>query len=202
MAKGKAIAKAGEGLVGKAAAKVLKRAAKPGVKAAERGATRAGERVAANTGADAANAGRRAAARNNPPIRNDSGLPRTPATAEARRAYDKAHGTEPPWGKVTEGYHGPKPDDMVRPHGHHIVYKHGRGATQRRILAESKEILERNGIDWYTGGDNLIWAPNRAHTTANAQAVLDALKAADGQGRQAVIDALRNAGRNIFGGKP
>lgn len=45
MATGRAIAKAGEGIVGKAAAKVLKRAAKPGVRAAERGAAKSADNV-------------------------------------------------------------------------------------------------------------------------------------------------------------
>jgi len=225
MVGGSEAARAGEtaarGIIAKAAKDVLRDAEGPAVRdaagSAAKDAARDGENTAlrdaertadravgksaqksaeGSAGKDVAAAGRRRA------IRNESGLPREARTAEARRAYDKANGAEPDWGRVTEGYHGPKPDDMVRPHGHHIVFKEGRPGPVRDVLGESKAILEKHGVDWYTGRENLIWAPNRGHSLANAEAVRDALKAADSGGRDAVIDALRNAGRTIFGGRP
>ena len=85
-----------------------------------------------------------------------------------------------------------------------IVFKKGLGRRQQDALAEAKEILDRNGINWYTGKENLIWAPNVAgqHTIANVREVLSRLKEADGQGSDAVAHALRTAGRELFGGKP
>jgi len=135
-----------------------------------------------------------------PPDRD--GLPTTAATAERRRARDKADGNEPNWKRLTERYWGERPADMERPHGHHIVFKEGPPGPIRDMVDESKAILERHGIDWYTGADNLIWAPNRGHSLANATQVRDMLAAADQHGRQAVIDALRAAGRNVFDGRP
>lgn len=124
------------------------------------------------------------------------------ATAAARRAEHEANGGEPNWRDLTERFHGERPGDMPNPHGHHIVFKKGRPGPMQDALDESKAILERNGIDWYTGPHNLIWAPNRGHSLANAEAVRDLLAEADGKGRQAVIDALRHAGRSIFDGRP
>lgn len=136
-------------------------------------------------------------------FRNESGLTPTAKNAEARRAYDKAHNTQPDWGDLTEQYHGPKPDDMTRPHGHHIVFKEGNAKAQP-YLERSKAVLEKHGIDWYTGSENLIWAPNRGHSAANAKQVAEILEAADeaGGGRDAIVKALRRAGRDIFDGQP
>lgn len=126
-------------------------------------------------------------------------------TAKERLADIKSgKRSEPNWGDLTTKFHGPKPRDMERPHGHHIVFKNGNGPRQRALLDRAKEILERNGIDWLEGGENLTWAPNVAgqHTLKNVQAVLELLEAADPNGPSAVAEALRNAGRNIFGGRP
>lgn len=195
-AAGKAAGRAATGIVGKAASTALRRSsAKVAGRTGSRTAARTGSKSAAKKSLPSPSRARTQAAR------NDSGLPVRPSTAEARRAYDKLHRAEPKWGPLTERYHGPAPAGMIKPHGHHIVFKEG-NRRARAALQESKQILERNGIDWYTGPENLIWAPNRAHTAANAQRVLDALRAADGQGRQAVVDALRGAGRSVFGGQP
>ncbi|HIY67127.1 MAG TPA: AHH domain-containing protein [Candidatus Agrococcus pullicola] len=126
------------------------------------------------------------------------------ARTASKRLEDMKKNGEPNWGRLTEKHHGPKPDGMERPHGHHIVFKNGNGPRQRALLERSKEILERNGIDWLEGGENLIWAPNTSgqHTLTNVQRVLDMLEAADAKGPGAVADALRDAGRGIFSGKP
>lgn len=127
------------------------------------------------------------------------------ATAAARQAAVEAGDlTAPDFGELTTTFHGARPPGMEAPHGHHIVFKKGVGARQQALIAQAKEILERNGIDWYTGPHNLTWAPNVAgqHNVANVRAVLQRLQAADGDGRDAVIAALREAGRDIFGGRP
>jgi hypothetical protein len=198
------------GMIAKAAASVLRDAEGPVVRDVADAAARDGASAASKSAAKSAartsvrDAGKDVGsiARRRVPVRNDSGLARTADTAEARRAFDKLHGSEPDWGAVTERYHGPRPEDMARPHGHHIVFKEGRPGPVRDVLAESKQILERHGVDWYTGRENLIWAPNQGHSLANAEAVRDALRAAEPGGRDALVAALRHAGRTVFGGKP
>lgn len=126
-------------------------------------------------------------------------------TAKERLADIKSgKRSEPNWGDLTTKYHGPKPPDMERPHGHHIVFKNGNGPRQRELLERAKDILERNGIDWLEGPENLTWAPNvkGQHTLENVETVLDLLEAADPNGPSAVAEALRNAGRGVFGGRP
>ncbi|MFA4840328.1 MAG: hypothetical protein WC580_01310 [Agrococcus sp.] len=127
------------------------------------------------------------------------------ATAAARQAEVEAGElTAPDFGQLTTTYHGPRPADMDSPHGHHIVFKRGVGARQQALIAQAKAILERHGIDWYTGPHNLTWAPNVAgqHNVTNVREVLRRLEAADADGRDAVIAALRDAGRDIFDGRP
>ncbi|WP_405218984.1 hypothetical protein [Agrococcus sp. Ld7] len=127
------------------------------------------------------------------------------ATAAARQAaVESGEIPAPDFGRLTAEYHGRPPADMEAPHGHHIVFKRGVGARQQAVAAQMKEILERNRIDWYTGPHNLTWAPNVAgqHNIANARAVLRNLQEADALGRDAVIEALRNSGRDVFGGRP
>lgn len=87
--------------------------------------------------------------------------------------------------------HGP-PDDMVRAHAHHILFKTGLGHAQRQLVAEGMEILLRHGIDPIYGFKNLVWAPNIAgqHTTPALKRVLDALRKADANGANAVHKAL------------
>lgn len=129
--------------------------------------------------------------------------PKTETAAEHQARVEAGKASEPDWHKLTTSHHGPPPPDMPAAHGHHIVFKKGLGRRQQDALAEAKEILDRNGINWYTGKENLIWAPNVAgqHTIANVREVLSRLKEADGQGSDAVAQALRTAGRELFGGK-
>ena len=123
--------KVAEGIIAKAAKSVLRDAEGAAGRDAARTAARDGADAAARTGArdaggatlrsaesdlerasakSAAKSGARsggkdvgAAARRRVPIRNESGLPRTPDTAEARRAFDKLNGTEPNW---SQGHRG------------------------------------------------------------------------------------------------
>ena len=101
------------------------------------------------------------------------------------------------WGKYYAKLVGKEaPSWMVNPHAHHIVFKKGRGAMVE-YLDESKEILERYGIDWLKGAENLVWAPNKNHSEAAARAVRNALKEADevvGATRDDIVKKLRELG--------
>lgn len=151
---------------------------------------------------DLASAGRKAATR----FETDAteSLSQRLARQEARGlSEDAAETTTRNWSKKATDLYGKPPADMPNPHGHHIVYK---GATgEAGVYAnKSQEILRTFGIDPVHGNANLIWAPNANHSIANAREVLSRLTAAanSGGGRQAVIDALHKAGREVFRGWP
>lgn len=103
------------------------------------------------------------------------------------------------WSKHLRGLGaGEPPPGMVAPHAHHIVFQNGRGARMCAYLDESKAILARHGIDGVYGRENLVWAPNKNHSTAAARAVRDALVEADRTGsRDAVVQALATLGRHF-----
>lgn len=107
------------------------------------------------------------------------------------------------WGDRARQLYGDHPSWMQQAHGHHVVFKQGSKAT-REYVDQSKKILEHFDIDWLHGKENLIWAPNRGHTVANAREVLSRLTdaARSGGGRQAVEEALAKAGREVFDGWP
>ncbi len=105
--------------------------------------------------------------------------------------------------KAAELYGRPPAGMFTNAHGHHIVFK-GAAGDAGTLANKSQEILRHFGIDPIHGNANLIWAQNANHSVANAQEVLRRLTAAanSGGGRQAVEDALRKAGREVFGGWP
>ncbi len=94
------------------------------------------------------------------------------------------------------------PADMDRPHAHHIVFKNGRGKEMRKVLKESKAILEKHGIDWLKGKENLVWAPNKNHSIKAATTVRDALKKADSlfSTREAIVQTLQELGERFADG--
>ena len=101
------------------------------------------------------------------------------------------------WGKLLTKLKGPKPPGMPNPHAHHIVFKKGK-PSQQADLAISKGILEKHGIDWYKGKENLVWAPNKNHSDAAARTVREALQEADKKGtRKAVEETLEDLGKKF-----
>jgi hypothetical protein len=114
------------------------------------------------------------------------------ASSETRKFGPIAGETEPAWGEMVRRIEGEPPVDMVNPHGHHTVFKQGRGQKMQQYLNDSKNILESYDIDWYKGAENLGWAPNKNHSTAAAKAVRDALTEAHTNvgTREAVLDSL------------
>ncbi|WDE99476.1 AHH domain-containing protein [Lentisphaera profundi] len=105
------------------------------------------------------------------------------------------------WADLTEKHHGSAPQGMIRPHGHHKVFKKGIGKKMQRYAKKSQEILEKYGIDWKKGKDNLMWASNvkGVHTTDVAKQVYAILKRADATGgRSAVVRALNTEVEALF----
>lgn len=69
---------------------------------------------------------------------------------------------------------------MKNHHAHHGVFKRGRPGLQRQLVDEAQDIVRRRaGVDPIWDVDNLGWAPNRGHTTAVVQDILDPLTALD-----------------------
>ena len=101
------------------------------------------------------------------------------------------------WGEYLKKLIGPPPKWMINPHAHHIVFKKGRGAM-KKYLKKSKSILEKHGIDWLKGKDNLVWAPNKNHSTKAAKYVSEALEKADKLGgKEGVIKELEKLGKEF-----
>ncbi len=113
-----------------------------------------------------------------------------------------ARNSEPKWGDILrECGAGEPPSDMTNPHAHHVVFKKGRGKEMRQHLAKSKAILDKHEIDWYEGCENLVWAPNKNHSTRAAKAVSEALEKADKVGtREAVVNTLKALGKKFANG--
>ncbi len=151
--------------------------------------------------AKAAKAGRKGATASTRAAR-ESAAQRAARTAARQRA--RGMGTPAgSWGDRARALYGDPPSWMTRPHGHHVVFKKGSAAT-KPYIDQSQAILRHFGIDPVHGPANLIWAPNKAHSVANAREVLSRLTEAarSGGGRQAVEDALARAGREVFDGWP
>jgi N-acetyl-beta-hexosaminidase len=121
----------------------------------------------------------------------------------AKLAQQAGTSTSRKWSTRARELFGDPPSFMTNPHGHHIAFQKGSNAASE-YASKSREILQRFGIDPIHGKENLIWAENSGHSAANAREVLQRLTAAanSGGGRQAVEDALRKAGRQIFDGWP
>jgi len=87
---------------------------------------------------------------------------------------------------------------MENAHAHHIVFKEGSGKQKEWVL-KSKAILEKHGIDWLKGKENLVWAPNieGLHTEEMAKLVYEALALAHKRynTKEAVIEALSEMGQ-------
>jgi len=66
--------------------------------------------------------------------------------------------------------------------------------------AEAREILWRNGINPFTGRENLVWAPSWKHSKEYADFVIKRLKEVDGDGRAAVVTALKEIAKRFIAG--
>jgi Pretoxin HINT domain len=88
---------------------------------------------------------------------------------------------------------GDPPTGMINPHPHHILQKKGLPGKQRELVIEGQEILRRNGVDPIFGTENLVWAPNKGHTIAAQQSLIDDLRAVDaaGGGYNRIVEILQ-----------
>ncbi|HWB74066.1 MAG TPA: SpvB/TcaC N-terminal domain-containing protein [Nannocystaceae bacterium] len=85
------------------------------------------------------------------------------------------------WGDYLRARTGTSPpESMVRPHAHHGVFKRGRRGRQRELVEQAQEIVRRRaGVDPIWDLDNLGWAPNKGHTNAVAEDILNRLRSLD-----------------------
>ena len=67
-------------------------------------------------------------------------------------------------------------------HVHHIVELNGQPGAHRALVREAQDILRRYDIDPLTGPENLVNAPNRGHTIANARELTRQLREAEAVG--------------------
>jgi len=126
------------------------------------------------------------------------------ARTEAKELFENSgNAAKGSWGDKARALFGDPPSWMKGAHGHHIAFQEGNRAAAP-YAAKSREILEKFGIDPVNGKENLIWARNAGHSAANAKEVLQRLTEAaqSGGAREAVVEALRKAGRQIFDGWP
>lgn len=126
------------------------------------------------------------------------------ARTEAQELFTSSSGAlRGSWGDRARALFGDPPSWMTNAHGHHIAFQEG-GDAAGAYAAKSREILEQYGIDPIHGKENLIWARNAGHSVANAREVLARLTEAaqSGGGRDAIVEALRKAGRQVFDGWP
>jgi len=102
------------------------------------------------------------------------------------------------WGSYLRAKIGGPPEKILSPHAHHILFKLGRGAKSRKLIAEAFEIFEKHGIDPILGLENLVWAPNikGQHTYEALEKIVNAIKAADRKGgAEAVKRVLKQLGQ-------
>jgi hypothetical protein len=126
------------------------------------------------------------------------------ARTEAKELFENStSAAKGSWGDKARQLFGDPPSWMGRAHAHHIAFQEG-NPVAAPFAAKSREILEKFGLDPINGKENLIWARNAGHSAANAKEVLQRLTDAahSGGGRDAVVEALRKAGRQIFDGWP
>ena len=75
------------------------------------------------------------------------------------------------------------PAGMPDPHAHHVLQKRGRPGTQRDLVLEGQDLLQRRaGIDPIYGLENLVWAPNRVkgqHSTETLRRVVSSIRELD-----------------------
>ncbi|QNP47545.1 hypothetical protein [Diaphorobacter aerolatus] len=98
------------------------------------------------------------------------------------------------------------------PHGHHIIYKgaFSRSPKMRAALGRSRSVVGAYGIDPVNDVEALMWAPNRAHSIENAEAVAKKLEEAHKKlesqgvdpksecGKLAMIAELKRIGAEVF----
>ena len=92
---------------------------------------------------------------------------------------------------------GPKPSGMIGAHRHHILQLNGRAGVHRTLVREGQDILRSHNIDPVQGIENLVWAPNKGHTTAATRSLVEDLRSAHqlGLGRDEIVEVLALHGR-------
>jgi RHS repeat-associated protein len=121
------------------------------------------------------------------------------AAKAGKKAATKASGKVKNWGKYLKSKIGPHPTGMVKPHAHHVLFKEGLGAAQKKLVKQGQAILRKVGIDPIKGVENLVWAPNKAgqHTLKALEEVVEALKELEAAGgtKAQFTELLKKLGR-------
>jgi hypothetical protein len=91
---------------------------------------------------------------------------------------------------------GPRPAGMINAHEHHVLRVNGSAGAHRELVRDGQDILREYGIDPLHGVENLTWAPNKGHSLANTESLVNDLRAAKlgGLSRDDVVAILRRAG--------
>lgn len=116
------------------------------------------------------------------------------------------------WGDLLIKAGIPKPADMERPHGHHIVFKgdFDHLPDMKAALERSRAVVEQYGVDPVNDVGALMWAPNKGHSVDNAELVAKKLEEADKNlrakginpksdcGKFAMFKELQRIGKEVF----
>jgi hypothetical protein len=96
---------------------------------------------------------------------------------------------------------GPRPAGMINPHRHHILSLNGTAGAERALVREGQDILRGVGIDPVNGVENLVWAPNKGHTFAATETLVNDLRAASAAGasRSRIEQILKMYGQTAAG---
>ncbi|MBQ0929751.1 hypothetical protein [Ideonella alba] len=99
--------------------------------------------------------------------------------------------------KEIEDAMGPAPAGMQNAHRHHILDANGQPGPQRALVREGQDILREYDIDPLHGTENLVWAPNKGHSLANTESLVEQLRAAKigGLTREDIVTIPRQAGK-------
>ncbi len=116
------------------------------------------------------------------------------------------------WGDLLIKAGIPKPGDMERPHGHHIIFKgdFDHLPDMKAALERSRAVVEQYGVDPVNEVGALMWAPNKGHSVENAELVAKKLEQANQNlraqginpksdcGKFAMFKELQRIGKEVF----
>ena len=96
------------------------------------------------------------------------------------------------------------PEEMIKPHAHHILFQNGLGERQKELVRIGQDILREYGIDPILAHENIIWAPMYAkgqHAEVVVKEIVETLEemAEFGMDKEDIINYLQKMGRIASG---